>query len=103
MLMMFLLSFLELSAGFVELHLMWFGATHTTCVPLIGKTGATVDSDTAREPHGNGEVTLGMGRDDGETWRLYTREELAGWEESRKNFPNFRKMKNGILHDLSAV
>jgi hypothetical protein len=97
---MFPLSFSELSAGFVELHLTWLGATRATRVPLIGKTGATVDGDTAREPHGNGEVTSGTGRDEGETWRLYTREELAGWEESRKNFP---KTKNGILRDLSAV
>lgn len=90
MLVMFPLSFLELSAGFVELHLTWLGATHATRVPLIGKAGATVDGDTVREPHGNGEVMSGMGRDEGETWRLYTREELAGWEESRKNVPNIR-------------
>lgn len=77
---MFPLNFLELSAGFVELHLTWLGATHAPHVALIGKTGATMDSDTAREPHGNGKVTSGMGRYVEETWWLYTREELAGWE-----------------------
>ena len=83
---MFPLNFLELSAGFVELHLTWLGATHALCVALIGKTGATMDSDTVREPHGNGKVTSGMGRYVEETWRLYTRG-ACRVGDSRKNFP----------------
>ena len=60
MLFVFLLSLLELSSTFVELHLAYLQASRmlrALRTPLIGKTSATVHSDAARKSHEDGEGT----------------------------------------------
>ena len=59
-LFVFPLSLLELSSIFVELHLAYLRASRmlrALCMPLIGKTSATVHSDTTRKSHDDGEGT----------------------------------------------
>ena len=79
-LIIFPLSFLELSASFVELQLTWLGATSTTYLPPTGKASPTVDGDAAREPHSAGDAMSGTGKGEGETWGLCTKE-MVGWED----------------------
>ena len=68
--------------SFVELQLMWLGATCMTYLLPTGKASPTVDSDVAREPHsaGNAMSGTGKGEGEGETWGLCTKE-MVGWED----------------------
>jgi hypothetical protein len=95
-LIIFPLSFLELSASFVELQLTWLGATCTTYLLPTGKASPTVDGDAAREPHSTGDAMSGTGKGEGETWGLCTKEMRVGR-------PTFQKQKTGPVGRKASI